>query len=162
DLYAEQRMFEDAERLLKQAQKEAPQDWGLVERLAQLYEDWGRPQAIAQVFDRWLKVKGETYQNLRDVGEHFMRRRRVDEALPYLKRASEKAGPEESQVWLQIADIYLQQRREGEMHRALVKYLSVGERRVDTLEQALNRYQQSGLVEETVKLLEELIALNPR
>ncbi len=162
DMYAEQRMFEDAERLLKQAQKETPQDWALVERMAQLYEDWGRPQAISQVFDRWLKVKGESYENLRDVGEHFMRRRRVDEALPYLKRASEKAAPDQSHVWLQIADIYLQQRREGEMHRSLIKYLSVGERRVDTLEQALNRYQQSGLVEETVKLLEELIALNPR
>jgi tetratricopeptide (TPR) repeat protein len=162
DLYAEQRMFEDAERLLKQAQKESPQDWALVERMAQLYEDWGRPQAISQLFDRWLKVKGETYDNLRGVGEHFLRRRRGDEALAYLKRASEKASPEQSFIWLQIADIYLQQRREGDMHRALLKYLGTGARPVDMLDQALQRYTNSGLVEETVALLEELIAIDPR
>lgn len=162
DLYAEQRMFEDAERLFKQALAGAPGDWTLVERLAQLYEDWGRPQAIMQVFDKWLKVKGETYANLRDVGEHFMRRRRIDDALPYFKRASEKAGKDDAVVWLQIADIYKDQRREGEMHRALVRYLEMSGRRVDTLDQALARYRQSGLIEETVKLLNELIELNPR
>ncbi len=158
ELYLNQNLFEEAEKLLKRAQKQHPEDLSLVDRLMTLYDRWGRPQEVHQVYAVWLKARGNRREDQQVVGERLLRQGRMDDALPYLQRAA-SAG--EREAWLQIANIAIRQQREREVKLALAAYLSDAPRRDSALREVLPYYRRSTLTEETVAALEELITLEP-
>ncbi len=158
-IFLGQRMFEDAERALKRALKQEPSSLSVVDRLAAVYVEWSKPRELHALFEQWIRVRGNRTADFQLVGERFTRRAQWDDALPYFMRAA-REGHFES--WLQVADIYRRQRRDSDMKGALDRYVAAAPNRNRALREVLTRYRSSTLQNEAVRILEELIRLEPR
>ena len=154
DLYRANRMFAEAEALLKEALRERADDLRLVDKLAQLYEEWGKPEQMHRIYKTWARKKGNRPQDWLLIGERFRNAGRHDDALPYLRQAAE-AG--ERDAWIQIATIYKGQRKDLDMKDALDRYLETAPHRPLALKNVLNLYRHSSLRDETVAVLQELV-----
>jgi Tfp pilus assembly protein PilF len=159
-VFISMRLYEDAEKLLKEAFKEAPDDRSLVSDFENLYFGWGKPDAIHPIYERWIKANGSDPDVYAEVGRFLFSRGRAQEALPYYRKAAEGG---ENNAYRQIAEIHLRQRRDLDMKKALDAYIAGSkDNRMRALNDALGIYQRSQLVEERVRILEELVSLQPR
>ena len=160
-LYREQRLFEEAEKLLKKAQKKYPEDQVIAQRLVNLYDngEWGKPDAAHKVWERWLDARGRKGTDLELAGNHYRNQGRGDEALPYYKEAAEK-GQRDARI--QIAQIYRSQNRDAELKAELDKYLESAPNRRSALQQVLNIYDSTSMTDATIDILKELIEIDPR
>ena len=159
DLYMEQNLFEDAERVFERGLKKYPKDYSLAEGMANMYLQWGKAARVHDPFKLWLKARGNLREDIRQVAEFFLRQNRLDEALVYFKSAADKGIPE---AYLRVASIHQRQQRDREMRLALDDYLARHHHRPTALREAYNLYQGSSLADETASLLKELITLEPR
>ncbi len=157
-IYRAMRLYEDAEEALEAAFKEDKTDLSIVRSLESLYDEWRQPAKIAKIYDQWIKAGGNRGADYQITGERFYRQGRFDEALVYLRQAAQKG---ENDANLQIADIYLRQRRERDMKEALDAYLAAATDRTRALEAVWQRYRRSGRAIEAVPYLEELVELSP-
>ena len=158
-IYRTQRMYDEAEDALQAALKREPEDLLVVKLLEDLYREWGRPQKIHDVYTTWAKKRGNKAEDLQLIGDRFFRQQDWENALPYLERAA-KAG--EHDAWLQVADIFAQQRKERDMKKALDQYLAAAPHRARALADVLQRYRVANWDHESIPILEELITLEPR
>lgn len=160
-LYEEQRLYEEAEKLLKVAQKKYPEDQVIAQRLVHLYDqgDWGKPDAAHEVWNRWLDARGRKGDDLVVAGSHYRNQGRGEEALPYYKEAADK-GQRDARI--QIAQIYKMQNRDAELKAELDKYLESSPNRRAALVQVLQIYSSTTLTDATIEVLKELISIDPR
>lgn len=159
DLYRDQSLFDDAEKLYLRNQKKDPKDRQAAEDLAYLYLQWGKVAKIHEPFKVWLQARGNQQNDIKHVGEFMRRQQRLDDALIYYQRAADKG---DSDSLLNLANIYVRQNRDLELKRVLDEYIKGHSVRSSALARALNYYNQSALKDEAAKILEELVTLNPR
>lgn len=157
-IYREQKLFENAERVLHEVRSRNPESLLVVDRLAELYRKWDKPERIQEAYRKWIEARGGSPSDYQLVGERLLRRQKLRQALPFLRNAAENGTTE---AWLQIADIYKQQRREIDMKEALETYVEEASDRTRALRAALNRYRATSLTRETTDILEELIEREP-
>ncbi|MGM0558490.1 MAG: tetratricopeptide repeat protein [Myxococcota bacterium] len=158
-MYLDHRLYESAEQALLEARELDPKSLVVVDRLAKLYTEWGRPESIHQYYEKWAEARGGDPQDYLLIGDRFIRRGDSPQALPYLERAAEGGADD---AWLQIADVYRDQRREIDMKRALAKYLETGETTPSKLRSVLTRYRSAGMVNEQIEILDELLEAEPQ
>ncbi len=130
-----------------------------MESFERLYFQWGKPDAIHAVYKQWIKANGSDPDIIAEIGRRFLANGRHRDALPYYQRAA-KAG--EVMAYRQIAEIHLRQRRDLDMKEALDSYVEASSNKVQALSDALSLYNRSQLIEERVRVLEELVKLQPR
>lgn len=159
DLYRDQNLFEDAEKIYLRNQKKSPDDRQSAEDLAYLYIQWGKVAKLHEPFKVWLQARGNQQNDLKHVGEFMRRQQRFDDAIIYYQKAADKG---DSDSLLNLADIYVRQNRDLELKRVLDLYLKNHGVRSSALARALNYYNRSSLKDEASKILEELVTLNPR
>ena len=157
-IYTDQQLYEAAEDVIEKVRRRNPKSLLVVDRLAELYRKWGKPERIHEAYRRWIRSRGDKSSDYQLVGERLLRRRKLRQALPFLKKAAENGIPG---AWLQIADIYQHQRRELDMKEALEKYIDSASNRTRALRAALSRYRATSLTRETTRILEELIQREP-
>jgi Tfp pilus assembly protein PilF len=157
-MYLEHRMYESAEKALLKARELDSKSLVVVDRLARLYTEWGRPEKIHRYYEKWAEARGGDPQDYLLIGDRFIRRGDTIQALPYLERAAEAGA---SEAWLQIADVYRDQRRDLDMKRALDKYLDGVSSTPSNLRRVLTRYRTSGMDKEAIDILERLIETEP-
>lgn len=158
DIYTNQNMYDEAEKIYKKAQKAYSEDMSIADRFAYLYVRWGKPQSVHTVYKTWLKARGNQSEDYIHVGNWLMRQNREDEALGYLQTAAKKG---DLASLLQIANVYARQQRDIELRKVLDDYLKRHTHRPDALNRVLTYYRRAGMNDEAAKVLEELIALNP-
>lgn len=159
DLYRDQSLFDDAEKLYLRNQKKDPKDRQAAEDLAYLYLQWGKVAKIHEPFKLWLQARGNQQNDIKHVGEFMRRQQRLDDAIIYYQKAADKG---DSDSLLNLANIYVRQNRDLELKRVLDQYIKGHSVRSSALARALNYYTQSALKDEAAKILEELVTLNPR
>lgn len=157
-LYTDQKLYEEAETVIEQVRRDNPKSLMVVDRLAELYRKWGKPERIHEAYRKWIEARGGKPSDYQLVGERLSRRRKLRQALPFLKEAAENGIAD---AWLQIADIYQKQRRELDMKKALDNYIGAASDRTRALRSALSRYRSTSLTRETTEILEELIEREP-
>ena len=157
-LYIEHKLYGDAEEVLEDLQASSPTNLVVADRMAKLYRSWNKPERVHDAYRTWIRARGEEPKDYQLVGERMLRRDKRQQALPYFRKAAEKGVVD---AWLQIADIYKDQRREVRMKEALDAYVEAADNRAKALRNALNRYQSTSRTEEKIDILEELIELEP-
>jgi tetratricopeptide (TPR) repeat protein len=157
-IYLDRKLYQRAEQVLRKVRENHPESLLVVDRFAELYRKWGKPERIQEAYRTWIEARGEEASDYQLVGERLLRRRKLRQALPFFKQAAENGIPD---AWLQIADIYQNQRRELDMKEALDSYLEVAEDRTAALRAALSRYRSSSLTREATEILQELIDREP-
>lgn len=157
-IYRKQRMFSEAEELLKLLIKREPGQLLYANNLAELYKDWGKVELIPKSYTTYLKSRDRRASELVAVAQRLRQYSYEDQAIPYLEEAADKGEPS---ALLTLADIYRFKRREAEMKRVLERYLELAPKRLNALEQVQSRYSAANLDNEAIAVLEEIIALNP-
>lgn len=154
--YTGQRLYEEAEELLLEAQKKYPTAIDFPKELAKLYRDWDKPDKIDDAYEPWLKAKGRRAVDLVTVGNDLNRSHDQTKALPYFLEAAEKG---ERRAWMQAARIYSQRGRDADMKRAIDAYVDASVDRVSALTEALSYYNSPSHNDEAIRILEELVEL---
>ena len=146
-LYRRERMYEEAEELFKALIKSSPAQLSYANELAELYRDWGKVELLPKSYSTYLKARDRQPSDLIAIAQRLRQYGYQDQAIPYLEEAAEEGEPS---AWLLLADIYVTERRDAEMKRALQRYMetSQGTRR-DVLDQVLPRYKQANLIPES-------------
>lgn len=154
--YMTQRLYEEAEALLLEAQKKHPTSIDFPKELAKLYRDWDKPDKIDDAYEPWLVAKGRRPVDLVTVGNNLTRSHDPTTALPYFIEAAKKG---EYRAWMQAARVYRQYNREADMKRALDAYVEASSDRVSALTEVLSYYNSASNDDEAIRVLEELVEL---
>ncbi|MEM1347650.1 MAG: tetratricopeptide repeat protein, partial [Myxococcota bacterium] len=160
-IYSEQRLYEDAEKILERAQKRYPTERTIVERFDRLYEDWSKPDAAVRKWELWIKANGNRASDIAWVGKQLQRSRRFEQAIGFLRRAATDPRRPEIEAWLNIAQMYQQMHRDLDMKVALDAYLAASKDKLAALAKIEVQYASSALGEEHIKVLQQLIELQP-
>lgn len=157
-LFADHRMFEQAERLLERIQRRMPENRAVAIQFAELYGEWSRPDDMASVWESWIDARGSDPGDIEWVARRSRRAGDLGRASQFYRRAAEAGNVD---AWLHAADIYLRQDRNSAMAQALESYLESAPDRARALQQAADRYRRADMEARHVDVLVELVDLRP-
>lgn len=157
----DQRLYEDAEALLKDGLRKHPRDPSLLMALANLYNSWGYDDRESQTLKAWIDTQPDTGRARFQVGARYARRGDVKRAKPILEAVANDIPARAADAWLTLGEAYQKRGMDREMRVAFENYLKASDNQEQALRTLLDKYKGPQRAADALRILDTLVKANP-
>ena len=154
----EYRLFEEAERLLRQLQQRSPRRRSAARQLAELYDQWSRPDDAAAVWQEWINARGNQPEDMSSVAHLHVRSGDLQRGAELFERAAERG---EYERWINAAELHHRRQDPTAVVRTVERFIDDHPHRAGALIEAASLWERADMDARQIEALTELIDIAP-